>query len=214
MWGTTNLSARGSVWPPCPGGSGPDSSTVPGSGKEWLLCFGALFWKPPCTIRPVGTTDGRSGRRYTAGSLSIVRPTLDEEDLSAPCSPPQEETRLPRSHANPCRAGHPRSSPGQGAHSSLGLRIAPTDVRTILRTGKSLAGARVILYVAPDAGGARAGFVVSRRVGGAVIRNRARRVMRAEWRAVQPAIGKGVAAVFVAPGPVRGARPQDGGTEA
>src|SRR5437588_2019570 len=102
----------------------------------------------------------------------------------------------------------------RGAPASPPEGSTPTDVRTVLRTGKSLAGVRVILYVAPDAGGSRAGFVVSRRVGGAVVRNRARRIMRAAWRAVQPAIGKGVAAVFVAPGPVRGARPQDGGTEA
>ena len=67
----------------------------------------------------------------------------------------------------------------------------------------------MILYVAPNAGGAWAGFVVSRRVGGAVVRNRARRIMRAAWRAVEPSIAQGVVAVFVARETIRGAKTQD-----
>ena len=72
---------------------------------------------------------------------------------------------------------------------------------------------RVILYVAPDAGGARAGFVASRRVGGAVVRNRARRIMRAAWRAVEPSVREGIVAVFVARETIRGAKAQDVETE-
>ena len=71
----------------------------------------------------------------------------------------------------------------------------------------------MILYVAPEAGGARAGFVVSRRVGGAVARNRARRIMRAAWRALEPSVAEGIVAVFVARDAIQGARTQDVETE-
>jgi ribonuclease P protein component len=46
-------------------------------------------------------------------------------------------------------------------------------------------------------------------VGGAVVRNRARRIMRAAWRAVEPSIAQGVVAVFVARETIRGAKTQD-----
>src|SRR5438094_8638177 len=74
----------------------------------------------------------------------------------------------------------------------------PTDVRRVLATASSAAGARVVLYGAPRAGRTDVAFVVSRRVGGAVIRNRARRVMRAAWREVAPSVGDGFDVVFVA----------------
>jgi ribonuclease P protein component len=67
----------------------------------------------------------------------------------------------------------------------------------------------VILYVAPEAGSGRVAFVVSRRVGGAVARNRARRVLRAAWRAVEPSIERYVDVVFVAREAIRGAKTQD-----
>jgi ribonuclease P protein component len=71
----------------------------------------------------------------------------------------------------------------------------------------------VILYVAPDSGQARAGFVVSRRVGGAVARNRARRILRAAWREVAPSVKGDVEAVFVARQTIQGAKTQDLETE-
>ena len=67
----------------------------------------------------------------------------------------------------------------------------------------------MILYVAPEAGGARAGFVVSRRVGGAVARNRARRILRAAWRKAASSVSDGVDVVFVARETIQGAKTQD-----
>jgi ribonuclease P protein component len=67
----------------------------------------------------------------------------------------------------------------------------------------------VILYVAPGVGTPRVGFVVSRRVGGAVVRNRARRVMRAAWRAIEPSVAEGIETVFVARETIQGAKTQD-----
>jgi ribonuclease P protein component len=67
----------------------------------------------------------------------------------------------------------------------------------------------VILYVAPDSGKARAGFVVSKRVGGAVARNRARRILRAAWHSLASSVTEGVDAVFIARDTIQGARTQD-----
>jgi ribonuclease P protein component len=67
----------------------------------------------------------------------------------------------------------------------------------------------VILYVAPDSGKARAGFVVSKRVGGAVTRNRARRILRAAWHSLASSVAEGVDAVFIARDTIQGARTQD-----
>jgi ribonuclease P protein component len=43
-----------------------------------------------------------------------------------------------------------------------------------------------------------AGFVARREVGGAVARNRARRLLREAWRQVEPAVATPVEVVFVA----------------
>ena len=55
----------------------------------------------------------------------------------------------------------------------------------------------MLLWV-PRGGPARAGFAVSRQIRGAVRRNRARRRLRAAYRALGPAKLRGVDAVFVA----------------
>jgi ribonuclease P protein component len=54
----------------------------------------------------------------------------------------------------------------------------------VLDGGKPLHGRRVILFVAPGSG--QTAFVAARRIGGAVQRNRARRILRAAWRQVAP----------------------------
>ncbi|MGQ0668697.1 MAG: ribonuclease P protein component [Actinomycetota bacterium] len=74
-------------------------------------------------------------------------------------------------------------------------------------TGEPLHGTRVVVFVAP--GGGRVAFVAGRRVGGAVVRNRARRVLRAAWRQLAPrALGKHDIAL-VARGAIRGEKTQD-----
>jgi ribonuclease P protein component len=67
----------------------------------------------------------------------------------------------------------------------------------------------VILYVAPEAGPVRAAFVASKRVGGAVARNRARRILRAAWRKAAQSVDDGVHVVFVAREAIQGAKTQD-----
>jgi ribonuclease P protein component len=83
----------------------------------------------------------------------------------------------------------PRTRPG---------RLSGARVREALRGGRRHAGSRVILYVRPSPEGLAAAFVAGRRVGGAVQRNRARRVLREAWRSLAPQIDRGADVVFVA----------------
>ena len=67
----------------------------------------------------------------------------------------------------------------------------------------------MVLYVAPGGGPPRAAWVTGRRVGNAVVRNRARRVLREAWRTVWPRVQDGVDVVLVARGPFGDARTAD-----
>jgi len=62
----------------------------------------------------------------------------------------------------------------------------------------------VIVFVAPGPGSAA--FVAGRRVGGAVLRNRARRILRAAWRELAPRVADGYAVAIVARATIAGAR--------
>ena len=81
------------------------------------------------------------------------------------------------------------------------------QVRRILRRGKPFNGSLVVLLLAPGTG--EAAVVAGRRVGGAVQRNRARRILRAAWHEVAPQVGNGYDAVLVAREAIDGARTQD-----
>jgi ribonuclease P protein component len=72
------------------------------------------------------------------------------------------------------------------------------DFRRVVRAGDRVSGKRVTMYFIPAADRSRVGFVARREVGGAVVRNRARRVLREAWRAVSPHVGRPVDVVFVA----------------
>jgi len=63
------------------------------------------------------------------------------------------------------------------------------------------------MFLAPGSGGFAA--VATRRVGGAVERNRARRILRAAWRALAPGVGDAYDVVLVARAGIRGAKTQD-----
>jgi ribonuclease P protein component len=80
------------------------------------------------------------------------------------------------------------------------------DVRRVFDQGRSLHGDRVVLFLAPGSGDTA--VVAGRRVGGAVERNRAKRVLRAAWRQL-PHPGHDEDAVLVARAGIRGAKTQD-----
>jgi ribonuclease P protein component len=81
------------------------------------------------------------------------------------------------------------------------------DVRRVLDSGRPLHGNRVVVFLAPGAGAAA--FVAGRRVGNAVDRNRARRILRAAWLEIARGIGNGYDTVLVARTAIRGAKTQD-----
>ena len=63
------------------------------------------------------------------------------------------------------------------------------------------------MFVAPGTGSVA--FVAGRRIGGAVLRNRARRILRAAWREVEDKVEDGYDVVVVARATIVGARTQD-----
>lgn len=76
-----------------------------------------------------------------------------------------------------------------------------TDFVRAYRRGKPYVNARVILYVNRNrVGHTRVGITASKKIGGAVVRNRARRVIRAALAQALPADVGGYDLVFVARG--------------
>jgi ribonuclease P protein component len=69
----------------------------------------------------------------------------------------------------------------------------------------------VVVFVLPGTGSVA--FVAGRRVGGAVHRNRARRILRAAWRELAPRVAGGWDVAFVARATIRGARSNELVTE-
>jgi ribonuclease P protein component len=65
----------------------------------------------------------------------------------------------------------------------------------------------MVVFLAPGSG--NVAFVAGRRVGGAVMRNRARRILRAAWRDLAPRAEEGYDIAFVARAGIRGAGTQD-----
>jgi ribonuclease P protein component len=65
----------------------------------------------------------------------------------------------------------------------------------------------VVAFVAPGSG--NVAFVAGRRVGGAVVRNRARRVLRAAWGELRSRAVSDADIVLVARSAIRGAKTQD-----
>lgn len=83
-----------------------------------------------------------------------------------------------------------------------------TDIQRVLANGARLTGRRVVVCLvrAEEADGPpRAAWVAGRKVGGAVKRNRARRLLREAWRSVAPRVADGWDVVLVARAGIRAA---------
>jgi ribonuclease P protein component len=74
------------------------------------------------------------------------------------------------------------------------------DFDTVYRRGRSAAGRHLVVYAFPREGGdpARLGLSVSRKVGGAVERNRVKRVLREQFAALAPGLPPGLDVVVIA----------------
>lgn len=74
-----------------------------------------------------------------------------------------------------------------------------TDFRTLYYRGKSQVDAALVTYAKRNREGVtRVGITVGKRIGGAVRRNRCRRVIREAYRALLPRVNRGWDIVFVA----------------
>jgi ribonuclease P protein component len=87
--------------------------------------------------------------------------------------------------------------------------LKASEIGAVRRKGRRLEEGRVVVYVLPSEGGTRVGFVCSRSVGGAVARNRSRRLLREAWRELAPHIRRNHDVVAVARPEVRGAKMQE-----
>jgi ribonuclease P protein component len=85
--------------------------------------------------------------------------------------------------------------------------VRPNEVRAVLDRGKPFHAPRVVAFLAPGTGATA--FIAGRRVGDAVRRNRARRILRAAWRQVAPRVRDGYDIVWVARAGIRGATTQE-----
>ncbi len=85
----------------------------------------------------------------------------------------------------------------------------PAEIREIVQRGSALRSERVVVYLARGSGPPRAAWIAGRRVGGAVVRNRARRILREAWGRVVPRVQDGWRAVLVARQPIATARAAD-----
>jgi ribonuclease P protein component len=90
---------------------------------------------------------------------------------------------------------------------TLARLSSPTAFRSVFSSGRSYASGPVVLYVAKRAEGGptRAGFVVSRKIGGAVARNRAKRLLREVLRLESSNLPEGLDLVVIARPSIAGA---------
>jgi ribonuclease P protein component len=97
----------------------------------------------------------------------------------------------------------------RSSHARIGKLRPSKEVVRVLREGTALSSGRVVVYVAPGAGKSRAAWIAGRKVGSAVARNRARRLLREAWAALGPEVREGTDVVMVARAAIRGAKAQD-----
>jgi ribonuclease P protein component len=152
---------------------------------------------------------GRWENIDTTGHRTILTPFLPagdeghETNVSAAPEKAAAKTRIPGSHGNSGRPQgfiqSPRQGPGQHQYLTAGRFMSsvrpdqglarfqrltrPAQFRVVYEKGRKVVGRGLILWVLPaEKSGIRLGVVASRRVGGSVQRNRARRLLREAFR--------------------------------
>ena len=169
------------------------------------------------TSRLVFGEPGRLGRPplYFANRRRQLYRRDDEEDRDVQANlpteqpPPSPQARVPRTDANAGGPVDPGATACEGPDAAVrvGTSTSAGRVARTLSSGQAFHGERVVVFVAPGAGSAA--FVAGRRIGGAVLRNRARRILRAAWRELADEVEDGYDVVVVARAAIVGARTQE-----
>ena len=149
-----------------------------GRGRRALTCLGR-----------VRTLPRFSATREVPGSRQEI--THDETYLPAEPAPSREDAWLPGAHENEGRAEGAQATACEGTQAAGGLSgrlprherlTRSADFQALFQQGKRIDRSSLIVLWRPSDAERRAGFAVSRHVGGAVKRNRVRRRLREAYR--------------------------------
>jgi ribonuclease P protein component len=145
----------------------------------------------------------------------MVRPprsrgiTVHEADVSAECTPPEENPRLPRADEYERRPEDVEAASREGAETADGVSgrlrrperlTTRAEFQALFQQGKRIERPSMIVLWRTRDGTRRAGFAVGRHIQGAVRRNRVRRRLREAYRAARDAAPPGVDLVVIGRG--------------
>ena len=151
--------------------------------RRGLLSHFLVLQMLAATTKPTGRH--RNPPLYCANRRTAPFERDDEDDLDVQANlpteqpPPSPQARLPRPDADAGGPVDPGATAREGPDAAVrvGTSTSADRVARTLSSGQAFHGERVVVFVAPGAGSAA--FVAGRRIGGAVLRNRARRILRA-----------------------------------